>query len=55
MNDLPFVRRGQSITAELWNRLVATVRAVRLLPGDGARLRSMPDGTIVGFDASVPI
>jgi hypothetical protein len=56
MNDLPFVRRGQPITAELWNRLVATVRAVRLLPGDGARLRSTPDGTIVGFDAApVPL
>ena len=52
MNDLPFVRRGQPITADLWNRLVAAVRAVRLLPGDGARLRSMPDGTIVGFDAA---
>ena len=51
MNDLPFVRRGQPITAELWNRLVAAVRTVRLLPGDGARLRSTPDGTIVGFDA----
>ena len=51
MNDLPFVRRGQPITAELCNRLVAAVRAVRLLPGEGARLRSTPDGTIVGFDA----
>ena len=52
MNDLPFVRRGQPITAELWNRLVAAVRSVRLLPGDGARLRSTPAGTIVGFSAS---
>ena len=52
MNDLPFVRRGQPITADLWNRLVAVVRAVRLLPGDGARLRSTPDGTIIGFDAA---
>ena len=52
MNDLPFVKRGQPITAELWNRLCAAVRAVRLLPGEGARLRSTPDGTIVGFDAA---
>ena len=51
MNDLPFVRRGQPITADLWNRLVVAVRAVRLLPGDGARLFSTPDGTIVGFNA----
>ena len=52
MKDLPFVRRGQPITAGLWNRLIAAVRAVRLLPGDGARLRSTPDGTIIGFDAA---
>lgn len=52
MNELPFVKRGQPITAELWNRLVGAVRAVRLLPGDGARLRSTPDGTIIGFDAA---
>ena len=51
MTELPFVRRGQPITAELWNKLVAAVRSVRLLPGDGARLRSTPDGTLVGFDA----
>lgn len=52
MNDLPLVRKGQPITAELWNRLVAAVRATRLLPGVGARLRSMPHGTIIGFDAA---
>lgn len=52
MNELPFVKRGQPLTAELWNRLVAAMRAVRLLPGDGARLRSMPDGTIISFDAA---
>jgi hypothetical protein len=52
MIELPFVRRGQPITAELWNKLVAAVRSVRLWPGDGARLRSTPDGTIVGFDAA---
>ncbi|EDY21070.1 hypothetical protein CfE428DRAFT_1363 [Chthoniobacter flavus Ellin428] len=52
MTELPFVRRGQPITAELWNKLVAAVRSVRLLPGDGARLRSTPDGTLVGFDAA---
>jgi len=51
MTELPFVRRGQPITAELWNKLVAAVRSVRLLPGDGARLRSTPNGTLVGFDA----
>jgi hypothetical protein len=50
MNDLPFVKRGQSITATLWNQLCAAVRACRLIAGDGVRLREMPDGTIITFD-----
>lgn len=50
MNDLPFVRKGQPITAALWNQLCAAVRACRLIAGDGVRLREMPDGTIITFD-----
>ena len=50
MNDLPFVRKGQAITAALWNQLCAAVRACRLIAGDGVRLREMPDGTIITFD-----
>jgi hypothetical protein len=50
MNDLPFVKRGQPITATLWNQLCAAVRACRLVAGDGVRLREMPDGTIITFD-----
>ena len=50
MNDLPFVRKGQPITAVLWNQLCAAVRACRLIAGDGVRLREMPDGTIITFD-----
>ena len=50
MNDLPFVRKGQPITAVLWNQLCAAVRACRLIAGSGVRLREMPDGTIITFD-----
>lgn len=50
MNDLPFVKRGQPITAVLWNQLCAAVHACRLIAGDGVRLREMPDGTIITFD-----
>ena len=50
MTEPPFVKRGQTITATLWNQLCATVRACRLIAGDGVRLREMPDGTIITFD-----
>lgn len=50
MNELPLVRRGQPITAQLWNQLVGVVRACRLISGDGVRLRETPDGTIITFD-----
>lgn len=50
MNDLPFVRKGQPITALLWNQLCAAVRGNRLIAGNGVRLREMPDGTIITFD-----
>jgi hypothetical protein len=50
MNEPLFVRRGQAITAALWNQLVAAVRACRIIAGDGVRLREMPDGTIISFD-----
>ena len=50
MTEPPFVKRGQPITARLWNQLCAAVRACRLIAGDGVRLREMPDGTIITFD-----
>ncbi len=50
MMDLPFVKRGQPITAVLWNQLCAAGRANRLIAGNGVRLREMPDGTIITFD-----
>lgn len=51
MTEAPFVKRGQPITAQLWNQLCAAVRACRLIAGNGVRLREMPDGTIISFDA----
>ena len=39
MTEPPFVKRGQFITATLWNQLCAAVRACRLIAGDGVRLR----------------
>jgi len=39
------------LLAAFWNNLKAMVRARRLLPGVGVRLREMPFGTIVNFDA----
>ena len=51
MMPVPFVKRGQPITAVLWNQLCAVVRAGRLIAGDGVRLREMPDGTIITFDS----
>ena len=50
MTEPPFVKRGQPITAILWNQLCAAVRGCRLIAGDGVRLREMPDGTIITFD-----
>ena len=50
MTEPPFVKRGQPITATLWNQLCAAVRACRIIAGDGVRLREMPDGTIITFD-----
>ena len=37
--------------AAFWNNLKAAVAARRLLPGVGVRLREMPFGTIINFDA----
>ena len=51
MNPPPFVRRGEPITAALWNQLSAAVRACRVIAGDGVRTRETPDGTIISFDA----
>ena len=50
MTEPPFVKRGQPITATLWNQLCAAARACRIIAGDGVRLREMPDGTIITFD-----
>jgi hypothetical protein len=50
MNDLPFVRKGQPVTAALWNQLSAAMHACRLIAGDGVRPREMPNGTIITFD-----
>ena len=50
MTEPPFVKRGQPITAPLWNQLCVAVRACRLIAGAGVRLREMPEGTIVTFD-----
>ena len=52
MIEPPFVKRGQPITAPLWNQLCAAVRACRIISGDGVRLRETPDGTIITFDGS---
>lgn len=38
--------------AAFWNGLKAAVAARRLLPGVGVRLREMPFGTIINFDAN---
>ena len=50
MTNPPFVKRGEAITAILWNQLCAAVRGCRIIAGDGVRLREMPDGTIITFD-----
>ena len=50
MIEPPFVKRGQPITAPLWNQLCAAVRACRIISGNGVRLRETPDGTIITFD-----
>jgi hypothetical protein len=41
--------------AAFWNGLKAAVRARRLLPGVGVRLREMPFGTIVHFDSAAAL
>lgn len=43
------------LLASFWNGLKAAVRARRLLPGVGVRLREMPFGTIVNFDADAAV
>ncbi len=43
------------LLASFWNNLKAMVRARRLLPGVGVRLREMPFGTIVNFDANAAV
>jgi hypothetical protein len=50
MREPPIVKRGQPITAALWNQFAAAVRACRIISGDGVRLRETPDGTIISFD-----
>ena len=41
MTEPPFVKRGQTITATLWNQLCSAVRACRIIAGDGVRLREI--------------
>ena len=41
--------------AAFWNGLKAAVAARRLLPGVGVRLREMPFGTIINFDADAAV
>lgn len=43
------------LLASFWNNLKAMVRARRLLAGVGVRLREMPFGTIVNFDADAAV
>src|SRR5438874_578642 len=47
------VKPGDPITllASFWNGLKAAVRARRIIAGVGVRLREMPFGTIINFDA----
>ena len=47
----PFVKRGQKITADLWDAMARAVLSNRLLEGPGIRLRGTPVGTIVSVDA----
>jgi hypothetical protein len=51
----PEARRGQQITAALWNQARAACLAARLLPGPGIRLHYTPDGTIISADASAAL
>lgn len=54
MTPPPFVKRGQPVTAVVWNQLCAAVRACRIISGDGVRVRETPDGTIITFDGQSP-
>lgn len=49
-----FVRPGERITASIWNKLVTAGRAVRILAGDGIRLRKTPDGTLISCSTWKP-
>ncbi len=51
------VRPGDPIPklASFWNGLRAAVRARRLLPGRGVRLRETPVGTIINFDVAAAV
>lgn len=51
------VRPGDPIPklAAFWNGLKAAVAVRRLLPGVGVRLREMPFGTIINFDADAAV
>jgi hypothetical protein len=54
MDLILFVKPGQRITAALWNRLAAAARACRILSGDGIRIRTTPDGTLISCSALEP-
>ena len=42
-----FVRPGDKLTAELWNKLVLAVKSCTVWPGSGTRIRRTPDGTTI--------
>ena len=47
-----FVRPGDKLTAELWNKLVLAVKACTIWPGNGTRIRRTPDGTTISASFS---
>lgn len=47
---VPQVRRGDPITAELWNAMTAAVAQCRIVAGLGTRVSEVSGGSIVDFD-----
>jgi hypothetical protein len=48
--DYLLVRPGEEVTAELWNKLVAEVRARRIVRSTGTRVSYAPDGQTIAFE-----
>lgn len=52
--EWPEAKAGMPVSAAMWNKARAAVRALKVIAGHGVRVRPTPNGTVVSADIAPP-